>query len=146
MTTIREATAEDVSAIVTMAQHFAATTIYGAQVPSDPAHLEKVVTTLMTMGSVLVAEVDGRLVGMIAGVVYPNLLSGISTAGETAWWVEPSARGGRVARALLDAFVEWGRAQGARRVDICSWNERLDTFYRRLGFTPAERVFSKEVT
>lgn len=53
-------------------------------------------------------------------------------------WVDPAARGGGAAEALLAAAVEWARARGhARlRLDVGDHNARAVGFYRRTGFTP----------
>lgn len=145
MTTIREATTEDVPAIVTMAQHFVQQTSYASCVPSDAGHLQKVTEQLLAVGVVFVAERDGDLIGMLAGLAYPHYMTSRQTASESAWWVEPSARGARIAHALLDAFESWAQARGAQCVEIGSWHPRLDRFYQRLGYAPGERIFRKEL-
>lgn len=144
--TVREATMADIDGVVTMAQHFVLETSYGAHVPNDPAHLRKVTEQLLTLGVVLVAETDGELVGMLAGMSYPHYLTGRQTASETAWWVEKSFRGARIAKDLLEAFVEWARRAGATTVELGSRHERLDRFYERLGFKAVERLYQKELS
>ena len=144
MTIVRKATIEDREVLVTMAQHFVQQTAYGQQIPSDRDHLGRVTDQLLSLGIVFIAEA-GDAVGMLAGLVYPHYMTGRQTANETAWWVEPSARGGRVARDLLAAFEQWARTQGAAVVEIGSWHPRLDRWYGRLGYVPGERVFRKEI-
>lgn len=98
------------------------------------------------VGTVLVAVEDGTCVGMIGGAVYPHFLTGLRTANEAWWWVEPHARNGRTGRELLRAFTAWAQAAGATRLEIGSRDERLDRFYQRLGFAPVERIFAKDLT
>lgn len=145
MTAIREATGEDVPAIVTMAQHFVSDTAYGACVPSDAGHLQRVTEQLLALGVIFVAERDGALIGMLAGLAYPHFLTTKQTASETALWVEWRFRGARIAKDLIEAFERWAAAQHATRVELGSWHAALDTFYGRLGYTAAERVFYKEL-
>ena len=144
---IRQATGADVPHLVEMARHFVAQTDYAGQVPDDLAHLTALVEQLLSIGVVFVADDDeGRSVGMLAGLVYPHYMTGRLTANETAWWVEPTARGGRLATDLLDTFERWATAQGATVIEIGAWHPRLERFYRRLGYVGAERIFRKDVS
>ena len=144
-TTVRPASSVDLDTLVTMAQHFVEQTEYRATVPSDAAHLRGVAERLLEAGVVFVAESEEGVVGMLAGLVFPHYLTGIVTASETAWWVEPTARGTTTGRDLLRAFEAWAREHGATRLELGSRDARLDRFYTRLGYAPVERVFAKEL-
>lgn len=142
--TIRHATTADRDRLLEMVHHFLAATIYAETI--DVAHLPVALDQLLTIGVFVVAEQDGALVGMLGGMVYDHFLTNARTANECVWWVEPSARGGVVAKGLLTAFEAWARERGARFIDIGSWNPRLDRWYARLGYAPRERLFVKELT
>ena len=146
MTTIREATAADLAGVVLMAQHFIDSAPYGASIPNDVEHCERVVAQLLSLGVVLVADCDGMLVGMLAGAVYPHFLTGRQTASESFWWVEPDARGKTLADDLLAAFTAWALNRGAVVLELGSRHKVLDRFYERRGFTAVERVFQKELS
>ncbi len=62
----------------------------------------------------LVAEQDGRLVGMVGG----DLRADKSAVHLVALWVEPAARGRGVGRALVDALVDWALERNAARVEL----------------------------
>lgn len=143
---IRNAMAEDIENIVTMAEHFLADTVYYRRTATTKDSLRASARTLIEQGVVLLAiSEDGIPQGMLAGLVYDHYLTNTRMASESVWWVEPEARGGGVAQALLRAFEVWAADHGATAVEIGSWHPRLDRFYERLGYAPAERIFRKAV-
>ena len=85
---------------------------------------------------VLVARVNGRVVGMCTGQVV------ISTAeGGPALLVEdvvvaPDHRGQGIGRALLTALTDWARGRGVRRLQLLADgnNGSALAFYDRLGW------------
>ncbi|BCJ38301.1 hypothetical protein Athai_58040 [Actinocatenispora thailandica] len=83
----------------------------------------------------LVARVDGRILGTLTLVTFP-----IPT-GIRAWIedvvVDGAARGHGVGAALVTEAVALARAAGARTVDLTSRpsREAANRLYRRLGFT-----------
>ena len=144
---IRQATAEDVPAIVTMAEHFLAATVYHSRTATTSESLEKSARLIVENGVVLLAISDeGRSQGMLAGLTYDHYLTNVRMASESVWWVEPDARGGQIARDLLRAFEAWAATRGATEIEIGSWHPRLDRFYERLGYEAAERVYRKVVS
>lgn len=61
-------------------------------------------------------ERDGR---RVAEMTYQRLGPGHVNIDHT--WVDPSLRGGGVARQLLDAAVSWARSSGTRLSASCSY-------------------------
>lgn len=77
---------------------------------------------------------DGEDVGIAVGAghhAHPT------DAGLYAVWVAPHARGGGVARALVDRVIEWARGLGFQdiRLDVGDANAAAVAFYERLGFS-----------
>ena len=144
---IRTATEADLPRIVEMGQHFIASTPYRDQVNADVEALGESLRLLFTIGTVFVAERDGDdLVGMLGATVYSHYLTHRRTATESFWWGEPEARGTRAWVNLLAAFEAWAHDQGARVIELGSWNPRLDRVYeRRLGYVAGERIYRKEI-
>lgn len=83
--------------------------------------------------TLLVAERDGRLVGMASG---GPARVGERIAGLYGMWVEPDARGTGMAAALAEAVVRWARERDypAIALGVTTTNARAIALYRRLGF------------
>lgn len=64
-----------------------------------------------------------------------------------ALYVDPRARGGTVARQLLDAAVKWARENGHERIQlyVTASNERARRFYARAGFRPTQEIWRLEL-
>ncbi len=58
------------------------------------------------------------------------------------WYVEPSARGKGVGRALMDSAETWARERGFTELasDTEPWNERSIAAHARCGFRETERL------
>lgn len=145
--TIRPATAEDLDVLITMAEHFLADTVYHQRTAVTLDSLRTSTMLLIDRGVVLMAfDAEQRPIGILAGLAYDHYLANTRMASESVWWVEPCARGSGVAQDLLSAFEAWAVDHGAMTVEIGSWHPRLDRFYARLGYDPAERIFRKDVS
>ena len=86
----------------------------------------------------LQAELDGRLIGGLAGVVSPHFHSPAVGASLLVWFVVREHRGSSAAVKLLRAFGRWAKEQGAVRMylGISSGVDmaRTDRLLKRLGF------------
>lgn len=93
--------------------------------------------------AVLVAEVEGTLVGFVTG--YLDLHS--VRFGYRCWVedfaVHPSRRSRGVGKLLLDAVRGWARERGATHLELDSADARTDAhrFYEREGADPGSRSF-----
>lgn len=89
-------------------------------------------------GVCLVAEVDGKVVGYLAGaMVKPYSYRTVQKQSELEnTLVLEEFRGHRVGEQLFRAFVDWSRKQGAERVkvDAAAENSGAIRFYHRIGF------------
>lgn len=146
--TVRPATPDDKPAIAAMVPHFIEETAYKARLSGQTAALDGLIDRFLTQdaGVIFVAERDSAIVGMIAVVVFPNMVSGETTASELIWWVEPVARDTRAGMKLLKAAQAWAREHGAVDFQLVSWQGRLDDFYTRLGFEPMETVYHRRLS
>ncbi|MFD7640415.1 GNAT family N-acetyltransferase [Kitasatospora sp. NPDC059795] len=84
--------------------------------------------------SLLVARLDGTIVGMLTLVMFP-LPSGLRARIEDVV-VDGGARGHGIGRALTDEAVRLAKAAGARTVDLTSRSSReaANRLYERVGF------------
>lgn len=90
---------------------------------------------------------DGKPIGVIGGFLVNNLTNSKLAVQEVIWYVykEHRAHG----RKLMAAFEDLARKKGASSVIMClmcnSMQERLDKYYKRLGFKPFEVQYIKEL-
>jgi ribosomal protein S18 acetylase RimI-like enzyme len=92
----------------------------------------------------LVARIDGRIVGSLTLVVFP-IPSGLRARIEDVV-VDEAARGRGVGAALTDEALRLARELGARTVDLTSRpsREAANRLYERLGFARRDsRVYRK---
>jgi|WetSurMetagenome_2_1015567.scaffolds.fasta_scaffold13487_5 GNAT superfamily N-acetyltransferase len=97
----------------------------------------------------LVAELDGKVVGSIAGMIAPWFLDpGQINASENWWFVLPEYRG-TMGIDLLVALEEWARVKGAKCMAMAGFAEKrltaLTRLYRQKGYRPLEMHFVKEM-
>jgi GNAT superfamily N-acetyltransferase len=95
-------------------------------------------------GCVLVAELDGGVVGVCQLIVFRHLQArgGLCAEVESVH-VHPSHRAQGIGTMLVRAAIEQARALGCYRVQLTSNEVRHDAhrFYERLGFTPSHLGF-----
>lgn len=139
---VREATADDVPRLVEMGARFIAETGYSAHLTASTEQMKTTAEWIIaTGGMVFVFEVDGRVVGMVAVMVYPHPFSGELTGNELFWWVEPEHRGGGYR--LMRAAERWCEARGAVAMQMVAPNQKVADFYARCGYVPLEQVYQR---
>jgi GNAT superfamily N-acetyltransferase len=97
----------------------------------------------------LVAEMDEKIVGSIAGMVAPWFLDpGQLNASEHWWFVSPEYRG-TVGLELMVNLEIWAKAKGAKCLAMAGFAEKrlpgLTRLYRQKGYRPLEMHFVKEL-
>jgi GNAT superfamily N-acetyltransferase len=106
-----------------------------------PATPEEVVVRLARLAEwdaavIIVAEADGRVVGLVTGHVFPS----IHVTGPVAWLttlvVSDRYQHRGIGAQLTGEIERWARQQGAARVSVTSGAQRhaAHLFYERLGF------------
>lgn len=146
---IRHATPGDAEAIVGMAAKFYATTSYRNFAPFDEQTVGDLALALIGSGVMLVAESDGRLVGMVGLFVAPFMFNRAArSAHEVVWWVDPDAQGAGVGRALLAAVEPACRELGVAAIQMVhleSSPPQAAALYEREGYFRTESCFTKEL-
>ena len=91
--------------------------------------------------------VEGRAVGVIAGILVENLTNGKPAIQEVIWYVDKEYRSH--GKKLMVALEELAKAMKVSSIVMglmCnSMQDRLDKFYRRLGYRPFEVQYLKEI-
>jgi GNAT superfamily N-acetyltransferase len=139
-TTVREAGAEDVEEVATAVENLLVE--LGARPPERP-DLEAEVRALLDDpqgGSVLVAEADGDVVGVLSAswqraMHVPGVYATIQDL-----WVDEAWRSRGVGAELVEAIASQARSRGASRLEVGLPRETFaaiastESFYRRNGF------------
>lgn len=143
---IREATEEDTEALVGLGLASIRESVYAAHVAENPAQIGRVIAYLLEQptATILVAERDGVVIGMIGLIVVPHLWSGVLTAGELTFYVSPAHRGSTGIR-LLRAAEQWARAAGAVAIQMVAPTARAGHLYERLQYTEIETNYQKRI-
>jgi N-acetylglutamate synthase-like GNAT family acetyltransferase len=117
--------------------------------PCMPEQIRSRLDRLATTGvdRVLVAALDGRVVGL-AGVTYSWMLhTELPTARLMSIVVDETCRGQGIGRQLVEASTEQARAWGCDRLELTSRLERdgAHSFYETVGFKHTSKRFSKQI-
>lgn len=100
--------------------------------------------TAVMFGQFKTYDDENLLVGVLGGVLAPNMFTGGIIASELFWYVlkEHRARGS----ALLKQFIDWGRTVGVDQLMMghlhFAVSERVSALYDRLGFKKLETMYS----
>jgi GNAT superfamily N-acetyltransferase len=146
---IRAATESDLPAILDMGARFYATTTYAQLADYCRDSAAGLARVMLDGGVLLIAEHDGRPIGMVGLLLGPFLFNAAhTTAHEVMWWVDPEARDSGAGVALLRALEPACRAKGAAVIQMMTLDgspPQAAALYERLGYRPSEHAFSKRL-
>jgi GNAT superfamily N-acetyltransferase len=122
---------------------------YAAEFPFDPVSFAHTIASLAPAGLVMVAEIDGEVVGMGAIDVAPVITNHhVSIAREVFWYVRPQHRKG-IGRKMFNALELLASNHGADFFDAVAEEGKrsaaLARIYRAASLNPAEIVFRKRL-
>lgn len=142
MVEIRDARAEDADELTEL--------IGQLGYPTEPAAVVRRLERLGATGvdRVLVAEDDGRIVGLVGIHVSRSLEYDRDAAKISAIVVDESRRGTGVGRALVDAADAEARTRGCEVLWLTTAERRAGAhaFYRALGFEETGRRFTRPLS
>ncbi|MEO7070206.1 MAG: GNAT family N-acetyltransferase [Nostocoides sp.] len=141
--TLREATPTDVPDLLRLARDLAA---YEKEPDAVEATEQMYATVLFPSdGSTptahtLVADVDGRVVGMAIWYLTFSTWTGVNGIWLEDLFVDPSQRGTGLGTALLRRLAQICVERDYRRLEwwVLTWNEPSIAFYRSLGSVPQD--------
>lgn len=149
---IRAAMDTDIPRIVEMGGRSLLEGPYRDRVGHNPEQAAKLAMSVISQhsGRVFVAEDDGKLVGLLAFIVFPHYFSGETTAGELIWYVEPEYRrmssfSSSVALDLLSAAEMEAKHMGAKRMQLTAPTSEVAGLYLRRGYHQVEVSFQREL-
>lgn len=146
---IRLAVPDDGPALMRMGEAFFAESGHAERFAFDRLSFAHTCTALGMAGLLLVAEKDGKVVGMAGVDVAKSICNhSVLVARETFWYCDPDYRKG-LGRKLLAAMETAAGSYGATFFDVVAEpglrSKPLERLYEMAGFNPAERTFRKRL-
>ncbi|MBA5203088.1 GNAT family N-acetyltransferase [Pectobacterium aroidearum] len=147
---IRQATKEDIPELVLLGMRMHQESSY-RKLSFDAEKCAALADQLIasTYGAVLVAEIDGQIIGWMAGGIAPFWFSHDRMAFEYGVFIDAEYRGGSAGYRLVKEFVRWAKEHGAVeiRMGITTGvhEERTGELYQRLGLQRTGLLYSMEV-
>lgn len=148
--TVRPATVDDIPCYMDLAEAFVATTPVNHIIPFDRDGTAAFIKSALDNENiiVLVAEDDGKLIGITAAIAYPMYFNPAKLVAQELWWyIKPDERGGAASKLLFQEIEKWSMSKQAEAMFMVALdNDRIETMvklYGRLGYTPTERTFVK---
>lgn len=114
----------------------------------SPKKVARLAMYVIGEGGALVAEKDGKIIGLIAGMVSEHWFSEDKIATDLTFFIVPEERKkGRAALMLVRAFEAWAESKGARHI-VPGTSTQLDAdgtarFYEKLGYERTGYQFAK---
>ncbi len=139
--TIRDARADDADAVARLLTQLG--------YPSDPGAVDERLERLRVVGDrVLVAELDGDVVGLAHLQVTPAIERDRPAAKLGALVVDEVRRGNGIGRALVAAIEDEARLRGCELLFVTTGKRRHDAhaFYERVGLEPTGRRYSRTLS
>lgn len=144
---IRRATQADMESILTMGERFYRSSHYSGWADFCRESSRKLVQMVIDTGVLMIAQEDGKDVGMVGLVVAPFMFNNDKLgAYEVFWWVEPEARGGMTAWRLLKSIDQVCADMGVASIQMVVLSdspEQAAKMYERAGYTHSETSFTK---
>ena len=144
---IRQATPDDLPRIIEMGRTFLLDGPYKDVIEDNPevplALAKKLVTN--PLARILVEEQDGKLVGVFCFILYPHYYSGLMTAGELIWYVEPEARKTMAGLRLKWAAEKLAKELGAVQMQLTCPPDQDALFSRLSGYVQVETGYQRRL-
>lgn len=143
--TIREATTNDVNALVAMGTRFL-DSVYARKIHANADALRSLSVGLLASADavIYVAELGSEIVGMMGLMRYVHPMSGELTASEVMWWVDPERRGSGIR--LFRVGEAWAQDSGATVIQMIAPSPEVERFYVRAGYEPVERTYQRRLS
>lgn len=117
----------------------------------DVSHFMGTVETLMKsgVGEGIIAEEEGRFIGMVLYVITPHLFTGLKTLTESAWYVFPEVRNSSTGVRLFKAMEQRAKEAGVEIIIMIHLQnlqpEELKGFYEGQGYQLTENSYVKRI-
>jgi L-amino acid N-acyltransferase YncA len=145
---IRPALATDIPALVEIGHKFFALNPFRHKTSIDEDSLAASLAGFIKDHVVLMAEIDGKVIGTAGAVIVPlywndNYFQGL----ETFWWLDPEHRGNGNGKALRAALEASAKEEGADFWVMMALEdsepEKVGEMYKKAGLVPIEHSYMK---
>jgi GNAT superfamily N-acetyltransferase len=136
---IRSATEADIPRMVEMGRRFRGETSYSKYLADNPEQMTILAKQLLGMGGIVVAEIEGKLIGMLGYIFHDHFISGEKFSGEVFWWVEPEHRGAGLR--LLSEAKRLSKLAGAKYIQMIAPTDQVARVYEHCGFEFVESTY-----
>jgi acetyltransferase (GNAT) family protein len=146
MQVIRNATPADIPRLVELGSRSLREGSYHGKYGDNPEVTTKLAERALQSphARVIVADVDGVVVGLFFFVVYPHMYTGQLVAGEMMWYVEPEHRAGATGLKLRWRAEELARELGATEMQITAPNDEIAAMFAKMhGYEKMETGFRR---
>lgn len=149
MVNIRKATVADLPALHACAKEFYSASEFLTKFNLDRFILiwDQFITA--EIGVIFIAEDGPEIMGCLGGMYHQDFYGEDLIAEEFFWFVRKEARGTFGVR-LYKMFETWAREKGAVSIQMVhlmdSMPEKLESFYKNLGYKPVEIRYTKPLT
>ena len=140
---IRVATPADMPRIIEMGMRSIDIGPYKDEVKNPEQAAQTAASVMGSNGRILLAEEDGKVVGLFGFIIYPHFYTGRTTAIELMWYVEPEYRQGFTAIALLRAAQRMAKEMGAEKMQCSAPTEEVGRAYEMVGYTKLEVAYQR---
>jgi hypothetical protein len=141
---IRDIVAQDKEQILRLVEMFFKERLEKTGMFYSPEHASIHFDTFLNAQGILglCAVLDGRIVGMIAGIASAIIFSKEVAMQEIVWYVEPQKR--KCGLLLLREFEKRSVARGIKFVMMVGMSgDPVLSFYERVGYIETQRTFTK---
>jgi len=147
---IRKAEIKDVIAIGELTRKFFKESLSDYGLRLDDETIQETLTNYINNLIGIIAEQDGRVVGVIGGLVTPSIFDKSQLIGqETVWYVDPKYRRGTTGIKLICAFEDECKVRGADLIVMVHmgnlYADVLDRYYKKRNYKLLERDYIKGV-
>lgn len=146
---IRDATIDDMDAILKMGREFFETTYYAGIAPFCEDTASNLIKIILDTGVLKLAIIDGEYCGMIGLVMFPFAFNArVNSAHEVFWYTSPDIRGAGIAKELLSSAEQACLHKGAVSIQMASLAtspDGVNKFYESLGYKLEEQFYVKVV-
>jgi len=142
---IRRAEYKDIEPALELIKDFHKESMNAYNVLCDEKIAREVMTKFVDTSFVL--EIEGKIVGLLGGLIVNYPLNNKPMYSEWVWYVAPKYRryGVKMYKKLEEYCKERSITQIGMALMANSKAEKLEKFYLRLGFTLLEKHFIKEI-